>query len=53
MTQNKYERIDILETSIVDILKLLGNLQEQITSHTQILKLLTNYEKLLTNHEEE
>ena len=45
MTENKYSRLDILETSIVDILKLLGNLQEQISGHTEILKLMTNYEE--------
>jgi hypothetical protein len=45
MTENKYSRLDILETSVVDILKLLGNLQEQISGHTEILKLITNYEE--------
>ena len=45
MTENKYSRLDILETSIVDILKLLGSLQEQISGHTEILKLITNYEE--------
>ena len=45
MTQNKNDRLDIIEKSIIDVLKLLGNLQQQISGHTEILKLMTNYEE--------